>query len=125
LEVLLWVKIVASVRGLDHSDSRVGPEDSVVEPPLVIGPAPFLSGVLSWHPPCICGPHSVSGLRVLGFGCLSRFLEDLDEYIFDAPVLEVVEDVKLAVVTETLGSKKLSLFFGCNVGRWGEVSSKG
>jgi hypothetical protein len=51
---------------------------------------------------------------VLGFGCLLRFLEDLDKYVFDAPVLKVVEDVKLAVVTETLGGKELGLFFGCN-----------
>jgi hypothetical protein len=56
------------------------------------------------------------GSGVLGFGCLPRFLEDLDEYVFNAEVLKVVEDVPLAVVTETLGSKELGLFFGHNDG---------
>jgi hypothetical protein len=125
LEVLLWAKVVALVRGLDHSDGWVGPEDSVVEPPLVIGTTPFLSGVLSWCPPCICGPHIVSGLNVLGFGSLSGFKEDLDKYVFDSIKLEVVEDVELAVITETLGSKELGLFFRHNGGQRSGVSNKG
>jgi hypothetical protein len=125
LEILLWAEVVALVRGLDCSDGRVGPEDSVVEPPLVIGTAPFLSGVLSWCPPCICGPHSVSGLRVSGFGSLLGFKEDLDKYVFDSVKFEVVEDVELAVITESLGGKELGLFFRCNGWQRNGVTDEG
>jgi hypothetical protein len=63
---------------------------------------------------------------VSGFGCLPRFLEDLDESIPNAEVLEVVEDVPLAIVTETLGGKELGLFFfRRNAGRISGVSGEG
>jgi hypothetical protein len=63
---------------------------------------------------------------VSGFGCLPRFLEDLDKYIFNAEVLEVVEDVPLAIVTETLGSKESGLFFfGHNARLRSRVNDKG
>jgi hypothetical protein len=62
---------------------------------------------------------------VSGFGSLPRFLEDLDESISNAEVLEVVEDVPLAVVTETLGGKELGLFLGRNAGLRSGVNDEG
>jgi hypothetical protein len=116
LEILLWAEVIAVVWGLDCSDGGVHPEYPMVVPPWVVCSAPLLSGEFSWRPLCISGPQLASGSGVSGFGHLSRLLEDLDEYVFNAEVLEVVEDIELAVVTESLGGKESGLFFRRNVG---------
>jgi hypothetical protein len=97
----------------------------MVVPPLVIRSALLLSGEFSWRPWLIGGPQLVLGSGVSGFGCLPRFLEDLDKYIFNAEVLKVIEDVQLAVVTETLGGKELGLFFRRNAGLRNRVNDEG
>jgi hypothetical protein len=120
------VKVVAVIRGLDHSDGGVGPEDSVVKPPFEACPAPLFSRGFPILPPCISGPQTISGLGVSGFGGLIGFDEDLDKYVFDAEVFEAVEDIELAVITESLGGNESSVFFfGRNGGEEGEISDKG
>jgi hypothetical protein len=126
LEILLWAEVVAVVWGLDRSDGGVSPKYHMVAPPLVIRSAPLLSGEFSWRPWFIGSPQLVLGSGVSGFGCLLRFLEDLDESISNAEMLEVVEDVPLTIVTETLGGKELGLFFfRRNAGQRSGVNGEG
>jgi hypothetical protein len=107
LEILPGPESITEIRGIDHSDSRVLPEDMLVIPPGVVLPTPLFSESLSWFEPCICSPQLCSGM--LCFVALCCLCEDLNENVFVC--FNFIEDIEFTVPTGCLGSNELGTFF--------------